>query len=145
MESGLISDEQISASSEYDTYLKAVYGRLNHKPTGPIKGAWSALRNDKSQWLQVDLSNHYTTVTGVATQGRYKHNQWVTRYKLQYSADGVNFHYYWEQGPSKEKVKATTKTKPPLSVGGQLLITCSQFQCNEYGLAERSALWNSLC
>jgi len=38
-------------------------------------------------------------VTRVATQGRNAaYSQWVTKYKLQYSDDGVNFQYYQENG-----------------------------------------------
>jgi len=39
----------------------------------------------------------------VATQGGsnyYGDDQWVTKYKLQYSDDGVSFQYYKEQGGS---------------------------------------------
>ncbi|CAH3189056.1 unnamed protein product, partial [Porites lobata] len=56
-------------------------------------GAWCAITNDIYQWLQVDLRK-YTTVTRIATQGRSDWNQWVTKYRLQYSEDGVNFNFY---------------------------------------------------
>lgn len=107
MENGTIFNEQITASSEFPGLsYKAFYGRLHHK--SDIGGAWSAGTNDQNQWLQVDLlSNQYTTVTGVATQGRHgiRFQQWVTRYKLQYSSEGLNFQYYLVQGQSKHKVK----------------------------------------
>ena len=110
MENGTIFNEQITASSEFPAlYHEAFYGRLHHKPPLPdTGGAWFARTNDKNQWLQVDLlSNQYTTVTGVASQGRHGigYEQWVTRYKLQYSSDGLNFQYYLAQGQSKHKVK----------------------------------------
>jgi len=51
-------------------------------------------------------------VTRVATQGRYSvYNQWVTKYKLQYSDDGVNFQYYKEQGQTTDKVILGFKKK----------------------------------
>ena len=52
--------------------------------------------------MQIDLGNQHTKVTRVATQGRNAaYSQWVTKYKLQYSDDGVNFQYYQENGAIK--------------------------------------------
>ena len=101
MESGRISDSQISASSEYGDTMAAIYGRLKFQGIG---GGWAALIPDTNQWLQVDLNNEQTSVTSIATQGRTHHHQFVTRYKLQYSDDKNNFRYYREQGQTTEKV-----------------------------------------
>lgn len=107
MESGAILDGQISASSEWDASHAAIQGRLHLQPTGSNMGAWSAQTRDANQWLQIDLSSYYITVTRVATQGRYSPswNQWVTEYKLQYSNDGVSFKRYREQGQTADKVR----------------------------------------
>ena len=113
MEIGAISNSQISASSEFDANAAAIQGRLNFQETSIKAGAWITATRDVNQWLQVDLGNQLTTVTRVATQGRHyssqwpygPHNQWVTKYKLQYSDDGVNFQYYREQGQTTDKVK----------------------------------------
>jgi len=67
--------------------------------------SWSAGVNDDNQWLQIDLGDPYSRVTGVTTQGRNGHNQWVTKYKLQYSDDGVNFKNYNDPGQTAAKVK----------------------------------------
>ena len=99
MESIAITDRQISASSEWHA---ASQGRLLSR-TGA--GAWVAAQNDVNQWLQVDLVNQHTKVTRVATQGRNDHNQWVTKYKLQYSNDTVNMQDYKEHGQDNVKVK----------------------------------------
>ena len=103
MESGEISDWQISASSELLSYYGiASQGRLNLR-----KGAkgWVAARNNSNQWLQVYLGSHCTRVARVATQGRGTRNHRVTKYKLQFGNDGVNFQYYKEQGKATAKVK----------------------------------------
>ena len=100
MESGAISDGQLSASSQWDTNLAAKQGRLHCKAR-----SWSARKNDLHQWLQVDLGSQYTKVTRVATQGRHAMSQWVTKYKLTYSNDGVYFQYYKEQGQTADMVK----------------------------------------
>jgi len=109
MESGEISDLQIKASSEFNSRHAAIYGRLHLVATpGRDAGVWSSATLDANQWLQVDLGNHSScTITRVATQGRNFHNQWVTKYKLQHSNDGTNFHYYRELGQTTHKVRYT--------------------------------------
>ena len=103
MESGRISDSQISASSEYEDITAAAHGRLNFQEKG---AGWAAVRQDANQWLQVDLNNEHTSVMSVATQGRtyQDHYQCVKSYKLQSSNDSVNFRYYREQGNATDKV-----------------------------------------
>ena len=110
MENGMIFDRQITASSQLDACHAANQGRLNFKATANKAGSWSAGSNDSNQWLQVDLGSQYTKVTRVATQGRIDAAQWVTKYKLQYSNDGVNFHYYMEPRKNEKKVRLLYKT-----------------------------------
>ena len=55
-------------------------------------------KQDHGVLAQMTLINE---VTRLATQGRNGYSQWVTKYKLQYSDDGVNFQYYWEHGAIK--------------------------------------------
>jgi len=84
----LISRGQLTASSEYSANNAPSHGVLNYQKNS---GSWSARTNDLNQWLQVDLGKT-TKATRVATQGRNRdYNQWATKYKLQYSDDGVNF------------------------------------------------------
>lgn len=103
MEDGAIIDAQITASSQVDDNHSAVQARLNFKADGSKAGAWSALTNDRNQWLQVDLGS-YTRVTRIATQGRNGYNEWVTKYNLQYSDDEGNFQLYKQIGESVAKV-----------------------------------------
>lgn len=110
MENGEISDNQIIASSEWNEKHSANMARLHFNGGALGKAsAWFSLTKDADQWLQIDLfslGNKYTRITGVATQGRRNENyqQWVSKYKLQYSNDGVNFRYYKEQGQTADKV-----------------------------------------
>ena len=104
MENRLITDARITASSQWDSNHAAIQARLNFKAGGGKQGGWSARWNDHYQWIQVALSS-YTKLTSIATQGRNGHSQWVTKYKLLYSDDGVNFHYYRAAGQSWPKVK----------------------------------------
>ena len=92
---GSISDTQIIASSQLDGNHSASQARLHFQADGYKVGGWSALTNDRDQWLQVDFGS-YTKVTRLATQGMNGYDQWVTRYMLQYSDDGITFHLYKE-------------------------------------------------
>lgn len=107
MESGAITNGQIRAFSEYDYKHAASQARLHLKASGDNAGCWSASRNGYNQWLQIDLKNNRTRVTRVATQGRAsdRYDQWVTRYKLQYSENGNIFWYYRELGQTTNKVR----------------------------------------
>ena len=111
MENGAISDGQISAKSEWNSNYAAIQGRLHFKAVSTKVGSWSASTKSQNEWFQVDLGGQYTKVTGVATQGRNDYPQWVTKYKLEYSNDGVNFQYYREQGKVIDKVKWTNPSK----------------------------------
>lgn len=108
MESGAISDAQISASTEWSTSYAAIYSRLYFRGNEHIKGAWAAKTNDANQWLQIDLIGQDSFVTRVATQGRHDFVQWVTQYRLQYSNDSLTFLDYREDGKIAIKVKYLT-------------------------------------
>ena len=90
MESRKITDGQITASTELNASQGATNGRLNFKAVGGKTGAWSALRNDLHQWLQVDLGAK-TEVTGIQIQGRQDADQWVTSFTISYSSDGTTY------------------------------------------------------
>lgn len=94
MENGLIADGQITASSYLSGSHEPFLARLHLKPVplGRI-GAWASLYNDLNQWLQVDVGRQYN-VSRIATQGRQDISQWVSKYKLQFSEDGVMFYNY---------------------------------------------------
>ena len=70
MESGAISDVQITASSIWDADHHAIRGRLQCDTDSGTAGSWSAGNNDLNQWLQVDLGSRFTKLTRVATQGK---------------------------------------------------------------------------
>ena len=105
MESGTISDRQISSSSVAGANYATIQGRLHFQETANIAGGWAAVTTDANQWLQVDLGRQLVKVTRVATQGRNgPYTQLVTKYKLQYSNDGINFQNYTEQEQNIDKV-----------------------------------------
>ena len=116
METRLIEDGQITASSEYSSNHAAIQARLNFKAGGGKQGGWSARYSDAKQWIQVALGS-YTTLTGIATQGRNDYDQWVTSYYLQYSDDGVTFDDYKEPDYNKAPSEWSPKVKPYLPEG----------------------------
>ncbi|XP_071806172.1 retinoschisin-like [Asterias amurensis] len=90
LEDGTIPDESLSASSSwerqggYTGVSTPGGGRLNKiPPDSSTVGAWCPSVADTNQWIQVKLGNP-TCVTGVLTQGRWEHGQWVTKYKVQF-------------------------------------------------------------
>ena len=103
MENQAISDAHVTASSQMDDTNSAREARLHSKSIGNQRGGWVALKNDLNQWLQVDLGT-FTRVTRVATQGRDGYDQWVTKYRLQYSDDGDIFHSFIVLGVNSAKV-----------------------------------------
>ncbi|XP_035390587.1 neuropilin-2a isoform X2 [Electrophorus electricus] len=93
MESGKISDEQISASSSfYDGRWQPRLARLNNEDN-----AWTPSEDSNKEYIQVDL--HFLKVlTGVATQGAVskvtQKSYYVTTFKLEVSTNGEDWMIY---------------------------------------------------
>ena len=105
MESQVISDAQITASTQVNNFFSA---RLN-------LGGWVAIPIDPRQWLQVDLGT-YASVTSVATQGVKIEwvKLWIVSYNLQYSDDGLTFRFY--KGPGETLPKVYTENNIELNL-----------------------------
>ena len=100
LEDGKIRNRAFTASSKWDRYHRADRARLNSVANRRYRGAWSARKNNKRQWIQVKLGQK-TRITGVVTQGRQDANQWVTSYSISYSLNGRTFRPYSENGRVK--------------------------------------------
>ncbi|MBZ3871008.1 Discoidin, CUB and LCCL domain-containing protein 2 [Sciurus carolinensis] len=108
MESGVIADPQITASSvlEWTDHTgqenswKPEKARLK-KPGPP----WAALVTDEYQWLQIDL-NKEKKITGIVTTGStmVEHNYYVSAYRILYSDDGQKWTVYREPGMEQDKI-----------------------------------------
>eukprot|EP01012_Entosiphon_sulcatum_P049631 TRINITY_DN6827_c0_g1_i1.p1 TRINITY_DN6827_c0_g1~~TRINITY_DN6827_c0_g1_i1.p1 ORF type:complete len:748 (+),score=107.12 TRINITY_DN6827_c0_g1_i1:63-2306(+) len=89
LQTALLPDSSLTASKgrgEDDTAPRA---RLNITfPKGP--SGWAPKTSDSKQFLQINLTR-VVLVTGVATQGRADQDHWVTKYRLEYSADGASW------------------------------------------------------
>ena len=93
MESGHLPDSSLSASTSANSNHIPQFGRLNKIPASGKAGAWCAKSNDGNQWLQISFGRQ-TTVTKVATQGRYDSDSRVTSYSVSYSVDGAHWVLY---------------------------------------------------
>ena len=101
LESGLVTFQQMTASSTFKKNHGPSNGRLNHAAANGKTGAWSAGANDANQWLQVDFGRN-VRITKLATQGRQDYDQWVKTFTLSYSVDGnPSFQIYQENGAEK--------------------------------------------
>ncbi|XP_076879304.1 neuropilin-2a isoform X2 [Brachyhypopomus gauderio] len=93
MESGKISDDQISASSTfYDGRWQPRLARLNNEDN-----AWTPSDDSIKEYIQVDL--HFLKVlTGIATQGAVsketQKSYYVTTFKLEVSSNGEDWMVY---------------------------------------------------
>lgn len=109
MESGFITDQQLSAHSAWNNN-RPRYGAararlyLSEWPQG-----WSAQKNDPSPWLQIDLLL-MRTVTAVATQGYGNKNEkeWVKTYEIMTSRDGERWNAYKEGGRKRVRQESWT-------------------------------------
>ncbi|XP_076799732.1 retinoschisin-like [Clavelina lepadiformis] len=88
IKSGRIRDADMTSSSVYSSTYAAHLGRLDGS------GVWLAKPSEyhRGAWIQVDMKTP-TTLTGVVTQGREAHSQWVTSYKISFgsSPDELEF------------------------------------------------------
>lgn len=98
MQSYAIPDSSVTASSMLWMFANAGKGRLHLFPKFGENGGWVANPNDKyDSWFQVDFGR-WTKVTGISTQGRQDDFNWVTKYRVSYSYDGIFFRDYKENG-----------------------------------------------
>ncbi|XP_028408770.1 uncharacterized protein LOC114531336 isoform X2 [Dendronephthya gigantea] len=101
MESGLILDGQISASSLYSTTYREGLGRLNNNPnSGAAWQGWRPLDDDANPWFQVDFEI-FAKVTSIFTLGLDGSTYWTKKYLVSFSNDGRNFQNYIEFGKPK--------------------------------------------
>ncbi|KAI4891731.1 hypothetical protein NFI96_020859 [Prochilodus magdalenae] len=107
MEGGIISNQQITASSTH----RALFGlqkwypyfaRLNKKG---LVNAWTAAENDRWPWIQINLQRRMR-VTGLITQGakRIGSPEYVKSYKVASSDDGKTWRTYKVKGTDEDMV-----------------------------------------
>ena len=103
MESGLIPNSAITASTKWSGAYGPENGRLNFQGASGRYGGWFARTQDLNQWIQVNLGTE-TQVTGIATQGYYSKLRYIKSYTLEYSHDGIYFQPYQQDSHIKVNV-----------------------------------------
>ena len=94
--SDAIPDGSFSASSKVNNARGPSAGRLNGNNRG-----WAPKTNtNHTDYLQIDLQYDYV-ICAVATQGSFNNDQWITKYKIKLSLDGVTFNTYKENNTEK--------------------------------------------
>ena len=117
MESALIPNSAITASSQLTLATGPENARLNYEGAAGRYGGWIPARNDHSQWLQVNFGRD-KQVKGIAIQGYYNALQYVKSFTMRYSNDGKYFKQY--QPDSHTKVKVCRKSIIRIGVSGGL-------------------------
>ncbi|KAM8967216.1 LOW QUALITY PROTEIN: SCO-spondin-like [Pelodytes ibericus] len=115
LEDGRIHYQQLTASSYKDNNPPDA-GRLNIVPNIlNIVPGWSPLDTDVRPFLQVDFSQP-TFVSGIITQGGRQSGGFITKYRLMYSSDGLDFHNYTgEMAATRSEVfEANTDSRTPV-------------------------------
>ncbi|XP_072372322.1 EGF-like repeat and discoidin I-like domain-containing protein 3 isoform X1 [Scyliorhinus torazame] len=107
MEGGIISNQQISASSTHRALFGLqkwypYYARLNKKG---LVNAWTAAENDRWPWIQINLQRTIR-ITGLISQGakRLGSPEYVKSYKIAYSGDGKTWTTYKVKGTYEDLV-----------------------------------------
>ncbi|XP_041858570.1 discoidin, CUB and LCCL domain-containing protein 2 isoform X2 [Melanotaenia boesemani] len=108
LESGVVADTQLSASSVLD---RSVHDD-QHRVWGP-SGArlkkpgwpWEPSQSDQQQWLQVDLKRE-KRITGIITTGSTlrEYQYYVSMYRVLHSNDGKQWHIYREASSTQDKI-----------------------------------------
>ena len=103
LENYVIPDSSITASS-YEAPGTTLFipgnGRLNFRGKAGHYGAWVAGNLRDNSWFQVNFGR-FVKVTIVSTQGRDDSYEWVKKYRLTYSYDGMFLRNYLEDGSIK--------------------------------------------
>ncbi|XP_031558945.1 transmembrane protease serine 9-like [Actinia tenebrosa] len=89
MQNGWIEDMDVTASSFMSLDHDPGRARLNST------SAWVPARHDVSELLQIHFVRE-TNVSGIGIQGHPNMDRWVTKYKLDYSIDGITWSSYPE-------------------------------------------------
>ncbi|KAL8183627.1 UNVERIFIED_CONTAM: NAP1- protein 2 [Gekko kuhli] len=117
MESGRISNEQITASSTYsDGRWTPQQSRLNSDDNG-----WTPNMDNNKEYLQVDL-RFLTVLTAIATQGAIsretQNGYYVRSYKLEVSTNGEDWMMYRHGKNHKNTVEEGVLKLPHVQAGG---------------------------
>ncbi|EDW37475.1 GL25507 [Drosophila persimilis] len=141
MESGAITDAQITASSAHDTgFVGPQHARLKTDNNG---GAWCPkhmVSNALKEYLQVDLLQTHV-ITAVRTQGRFGKGQgqeYTEAYVLEYWRPGFDKWQRWKNSQGKEILPGNINTYSEVENALQPIIFASKIRIYPYGQYDRT-------
>ncbi|KAH8385750.1 hypothetical protein KR009_002651 [Drosophila setifemur] len=141
MESGAITDSQITASSAHDTgFVGPQHARLKTDNNG---GAWCPkhmVSNALKEYLQVDLL-HTHVITAIRTQGRFGKGQgqeYTEAYVLEYWRPGFDKWQRWKNIQGKEILPGNINTYSEVENALQSIVFASKIRIYPYGQYDRT-------
>ncbi|XP_023175026.1 uncharacterized protein LOC111602263 [Drosophila hydei] len=141
MESGAITDAQITASSAHDTgFVGPQHARLKTDNNG---GAWCPkhmVSNALKEYLQVDLLQTHV-ITAIRTQGRFGKGQgqeYTEAYVLEYWRPGFDKWQRWKNTQGKEILPGNINTYSEVENALQPIIFASKIRIYPYGQYDRT-------
>ncbi|KAH8335765.1 hypothetical protein KR074_001051 [Drosophila pseudoananassae] len=141
MESGAITDAQITASSAHDTgFVGPQHARLKTDNNG---GAWCPkhmVSNALKEYLQVDLLQTHV-ITAIRTQGRFGKGQgqeYTEAYVLEYWRPGFDKWQRWKNIQGKEILAGNINTYSEVENALQPIIFASKIRIYPYGQYDRT-------
>ncbi|EDW03009.1 GH10729 [Drosophila grimshawi] len=141
MESGTITDAQITASSAHDTgFVGPQHARLKTDNNG---GAWCPkhmVSNALKEYLQVDLLQTHV-ITAIRTQGRFGKGQgqeYTEAYVLEYWRPGFDKWQRWKNIQGKEILPGNINTYSEVENAMQPIIFASKIRIYPYGQYDRT-------
>ena len=141
MESGKVSDAQITASSTYSSSYLPQNARLN-KHLGSC--AWTTKSGGQvGSWHQVDFGD-ITHVTGVATQGNCANSERVKSYMISYSRDNTKWTQYRESGTSKVSITVRKGSNSYMIVQCYFLVFILRMRISELRRNKRTSCGKNL-
>ncbi|KAH8404898.1 hypothetical protein KR222_009664 [Zaprionus bogoriensis] len=141
METGAITDAQITASSAHDTaFVGPQHARLKTDNNG---GAWCPkhmVSNALKEYLQVDLLQTHV-ITAIRTQGRFGKGQgqeYTEAYVLEYWRPGFDKWQRWKNTQGKEILPGNINTYSEVENALQPIIFASKIRIYPYGQYDRT-------
>ena len=116
-------DDEITTSSDYGSSLVKQNCKLNGS------NSWLAADNDKNGYIQVNLRKGFN-ICAISIQGRNETSQWVTKFRVLWSPDGIEYINLCELKGNTDCNTVEKRYLPePVFCKG---IRIQPLECNEY-------------
>ncbi|EFC38165.1 hypothetical protein NAEGRDRAFT_74044 [Naegleria gruberi] len=90
----------VTSSSKYDDNHSVEGIVLNQVRTGGLASSWCAKENNVNQWVKIYFGGNDFYVHKISIQGRHEFQQWVTKFGLEYTVDGIRWEKVHDGNPA---------------------------------------------